>query len=231
MFAAPVLCLCLVCCTSTYVDLSKHALNQEKNGSFIFVKNVNYDAHGLPLFRPVLNRRPEKVGEQFTLVHLVDGRPVKSFDIVIAEEKLDLKRPRNVLYTWTGRGFDIGLALGYVTMEAGSKSNSKEGWIVLAAGAAMPIVGGVTGFVIGTWAILPEAMKDIQKLLTSTEVLIGFTEYAYDDQNRLVLIKMYQPSEKPLELVRTEFIYTKDARIPSQTKIISYPEDKTRTIP
>jgi hypothetical protein len=211
--------------------LSKHALNQEKNGSFIFVKNVNYDAHGLPLFRPVLNRRPEKVGEQFTLVHLVDGRPVKSFDIVIAEEKLDLKRPRNVLYTWTGRGFDIGLALGYVTMEAGSKSNSKEGWLVLAVGAAMPVVGGVTGFVIGTWAIMPEAMKDIQKLLTSTEVLISFTEYAYDDQNRLVLIKMYQPSEKPLELVRTEFIYTKDARIPSQTKIISYPEDKTRTIP
>lgn len=231
LFTALVLFCCLAGCSATHVDLSNHALSQEKNGSTAVIKNIHYDAHGLPLFQPVLNKRPEKAGEQFTLVHRADGRPVKSFDILIAEETLDLERPRTVLYTWTGKGFDIGVALGHVTMEAGSRSSNKEGWIVVAAGAAMPIVGGIAGFVVGTWAILPEAMKDIQKLLTSTEILISFTEYAYDDQNRLVLIKMFQPGEKPLELVRTEFFYAKDARVPVQTKIISYPENKTRTLP
>jgi YD repeat-containing protein len=226
-----ILVCCLASCASRQADLSKHALPTETKPSIIFINKVVYDAHGVPLFKPVLNKRPEKANEQFTVVYFVDGRVVKSFDIIISEQKLDLARPRNILYQWTGKGFEVGAVLGYATMRAASSSNSKEGWIVLAVGAALPIVGGVTGFVIGTWAIMPEAMEDIKKLLTSTETLISFMEYEYDAQGRLILMKMLQPDEKPRELVRTEFLYTKDERIPLQTKIISYPENKIRTIP
>jgi hypothetical protein len=91
-------------------------------------------------------------------------------------------------------------------------------------------VGGVTGFVIGTWAIIPEAAEDIKKLVTPTEALISFTDYSYDEQGRLKLMKMFQPAEKPIELVRTDFVYSKDERTPYQTTVISFPENKTRTI-
>lgn len=225
----PVLCCFLASCVSTHVDLSQHALNQGKNGSIIFVKNINYDMHGLPLFQPVLSKRPEKADEQFTLVYLADGRPVKSFDIVITQEKLNLDRPKNILYTWTGTGFAVGAVMGEATLKSGG-SSGKHAWIVFAVGVAMPLVGGVTGFVIGTWAIVPEAMDDIKKLLTSTESLISYTEYEYDKQGRLKQMKMFQPAEKPIELVRTEFIYNKDEQTPSRTTVTSYPENKTRTI-
>jgi hypothetical protein len=225
-------CFCLASCAPARADLSKHCPSDKEKPTLVFVKNVDYDQHGLPLFQAKLRKQPTKTGEQYTVAYFVKDRPVKSFDIVIVEQKINFENPVNVLYTWTGKGFDIGLTLGYITMEAGSKSGSKEAWIVLAVGAAMPIAGGVAGFVIGTLVIIPQGVQDLGDMLTTgREAIIGITEYEYDGQGRLKLMKMFQPSETPAELVRTVFTYEKNETIPSKTEVYSAPENKTRTIP
>lgn len=225
-----ILCACLLGCASKKIDLSQHLALDAKNTSIIIIKKVDYDAHGQPLFTSVLDKRPEKAGEQFTLVYLVDARPVKSFDIFVVDQELDLNQPRNVLYAWTGKGFEVGARVG-LELGVRAAAEGKNGWVLLAVGAAMPVLGGFTGFTIGTWVIVPSAMEDIKKLLSPTETLISFREYSYDNLGRLTMIKMFQPAEKPAELVRTTFTYNEGRMTPSQTTIISYPENKTRTIP
>ena len=57
------------------------------------VKKIEYDEHGRPLFREKLGTRPGGAGEQFTLVHAVNERPVRSYDIAIVEQqKADMRK-------------------------------------------------------------------------------------------------------------------------------------------
>ncbi len=223
---------CLAGCSAKRLDLSHHTAADKTDITIIQIKNVDYDQHGLPLFLSVLSRRPEKAGEQFTLVYLVDGKPVKSFNVLIVEQKADLMRPLNVLYSWTENGFKVGTVLGLGAAEAAGRTGGKEGLYSLAAAVVLPIAGGAAGFIIGTWAIIPPGMEELKNLLTTDrEALISFTEYTYDKQGRVKVMKMFQPGDKPIELVRTDFVYTRDERTPSQTTVISFPERKTRVIP
>jgi len=82
-----------------------------KQSTFL-VKKVGYDGHGRPLFNERLDSRPGAAGDQFTIVHAVNERPVRSYDIAIVEQqKADMGRPLAVLYEWTGKGFEGGLAI------------------------------------------------------------------------------------------------------------------------
>lgn len=228
MFVA---CLCLASCAPSRADLSKHALPEKQQPTLVIVKRIDYDQNGLPVFQPRLRKQPTKVGEQYTVAYFVKDRPCKSFDIVILDEKIDLENPLNVLYAWSGRGFGLGIVLGDMTIRGGANTGRKEGLIVLAVGAVMPLVGGVAGFMIGTLAIIPQGVQDLGTMLSSgREAVISFTEYEYDTQGRLNMMKMFQPGEMPVELIRTVFTYEKNETAPSKTEVYSAPENKTRII-
>lgn len=202
------------------------AFYNEKTSSIAMIKKIDYDSHGLPMFQSVLQQRPEKAGEQFTFVYYWDNRPVKSFDIAIVERKPDMMRPLAVIYDWTGKGFVTGVRLAFDALRG--VTNNKDGWIVPVASL---VAGTAAGFVIGVGASVPVAIKEINTLIIDSEVLIGHSEYTYDQEGRLHIARTFQPTEEPQELVRTEFIYRDNETIPSQTIIYSYPENKTRTIP
>jgi hypothetical protein len=84
---------------------------------------------------------------------------------------------------------------------------------------------------IGTLAIIPQGVQDLGTMLSSgREAVISFTEYEYDTQGRLNMMKMFQPGEMPVELIRTVFTYEKNETAPSKTEVYSAPENKTRII-
>ena len=220
--------LYLASCAPSRAELSKHSLPAKEKPSFVFIKNVDYDQHGLPLFQPKLRKQPTKAGEQYTLVYFVKDRAIKSFDIVIVEEKIDLERPKNVLYQWTGNGFQVGAQLG---MNFTFHARGKEGLVVLAIGAVMPLAGGLVGFAIGTMALLPQGVQDLGSMFsTGREAIISITEYEYDMRGRLKQMKMLQPGEPASELIRTVFSYEQNETVPSKTEVYSAPENKTRII-
>lgn len=223
--------LCLASCAPSRADMSRHALPNNEKPTLVFVKKVEYDQHGLPVFSPKLRKQPTKAGEQYTLVYFVKDRAMKSFDIVIVEKKIDLERPKNVLYQWTGNGFQVGAQLG-MDFTVHVARGGKEGLVVLAVGSVMPLAGGLVGFAIGTMAILPQGVQDLGSMFsTGREAVISITEYEYDTRGRLKQMKMLQPGEPASELIRTVFSYEQNEAVPSKTEVYSAPENKTRTIP
>lgn len=97
-----------------------------KQSTFL-IKKIEYDAHGRPLFNVVTRDRPHKAGKFFTIVHAVNNKPVRSYDIAIVErQKADVSRPLTVVYEWTGRGFDGGLEISQGMFPNGVTINSGE---------------------------------------------------------------------------------------------------------
>jgi hypothetical protein len=68
------------------------------------VKKIDYNLHGGPLFREKIGTRPDRSSEQFTLVHAVNGRVVRSYDIAIIEQQhADMSKPLAIVFDWKER--------------------------------------------------------------------------------------------------------------------------------
>ncbi len=200
--------------------------------STIIVGKIDYDDHGRPLFTDVLNKRPSHADDTFTIVKFEGGRPVASYDIMIAgEQPVNLKKPISVIYEWTGKGFETGLE---ITGHLGGQVNaSGEGAAVYLALMTAPIViGGVTGFVIGVAESIPKTAAELRKIIVNRrEIVVGNTLYEYDEKGRLKFMVLYPSAEQATELVRTEFLYNGMNRDPFRTEVKSEPEQKIRVIP
>lgn len=202
--------------------------------SFFLVKKVGYDVHGRPLFNDRISSRPGSVGDQFTVVHAVGGRPARSYDIAVVEgTQADLKRPFAVIYDWTGRGFEGGIAItSGISPQGATISSREEAAAYLAIKAAPIVVATVTGFVVGVLASIPATAIELKNILVDArEMVIASTEYAYDEQGRIRFMKLYPPVEHAGELVRTDFHYDRDSTIPIRTEVTSLAEKKTRSLP
>jgi hypothetical protein len=203
-----------------------------KQGTFM-VKKIEYDDHGRPLFLNLLWDRPGKTGDQFTLVHAVHGRPVRSYDIaVIGQERADVKKPLSVIYKWTGKGFEAGAVISNSLGSCGGVSSGEAllGCLVLLV--APIVIGGVTGFVIGLAACIPEASSELKKVIVNArEAVVSYSVYDYDEKGRLKIMKLYPPDERASELVKTVFFYDNGGETPYKTEITSVVEQKVRTIP
>jgi len=202
------------------------------NQSFFLVKKTGYDEHGRPLFPPPLRERPGKAGELFTIVHAVNKRPVKSYDILIVEErKADMGRPFAVIYEWTGKGFEGGIALSESIMPNGFIGSGSDAAVYLAFKAAPVLIGGITGFVVGIISSVPETMSELPRVIVDArEKVVGYTVYEYDERGRIKFIKLYPPVENNAELVKTEFFYEGMNEAPYRTEITSLIEKKVRMI-
>ena len=210
---------------ATYLDIPKQ--------SIFLVKKVEYDSHGRPLFPETLSSRPGKAGELFTVVHAVNEKPVRSYDIVIVEQdKADIQRPLAVVYEWTGRGFEGGIEISQELFPNGVTINSGgEALAYLAFRTAPIVIGGITGFAVGILSSIPETASELRKVIVNTrETVVGFTVYEYDEKGRIKFMKMYPPAEHADELVYTEFHYSGEGDVPSKTEVTSRVEHKTRMV-
>jgi hypothetical protein len=195
------------------------------------VKKIDYDTYGRPLFREKLGTRPDRSGEQFTLVHAVNGRVVRSYDIAIIEQQhADMSKPLAIVYDWTGKGFRAGLDIS--GRFAGSFYGSgEEAAVYLAIITAPIIIGGVSGFVVGIVSSIPETAGELRRVIVnSREMVMGYTVYEYDETGRIRYMKLYPPEEHTGELVKTEFHYAEESSVPSKTEVTSRVEHMIRVV-
>ena len=202
------------------------------NQTTFMVKKIEYDEHGRPLFREKLGTRPGGAGEQFTLVHAVNERPVRSYDIAIIEQQqADMRKPLAIVYEWTGRGFQAGLDIsGHLGVSF--YGSGREAALYLAIMTAPIVIGGVTGFVVGIVSSIPETAIELRRVIVNAqEMVMGYTLYEYDEKGRIRSMKLYPPVEHAEELVNTKFHYAGESEVPSKTEVTSRVEHKIRMVP
>ena len=197
-----------------------------------FVEKAEYDRHGRPLFSAVLNNRPSKTGVFFTVVHTVNGRPDRSYDIaIVGQPKPDLRRPLAVVYAWTGRGFEGGMEISQTMFPGGYFASGREAVVFLALKAAPVAIGGVTGFVVGIFASIPATAEELRNVIVNArETVVGWTTYEYDERGRIRFMKLFPPDGRPEPVVTTEFVYAGESDEPDRTEVKSAVEGEMRVI-
>jgi len=218
-------------CMTGRVDLAASSGQSDSIRKTVILKRIEYDVKGRPFFGTRLKQRPAEAGDQFTLVSYLADRPFESFDIVVrSEEKADMMRPLEVIYRWTGEGFQGGMAL---TQGVEGFSGSAQELAAYMVVRLVPVaVGGVVGFAVGVVESIPEAAAELKKVIVNArETVVSHTRYEYDEQGRIASMRMYAPGDRPVELVRTDYSYSGTEALPSKTVVTSYPENKVRTIP
>jgi len=228
-----------------HADLTPYSpVDKEKPVTSIIVNNIEYDSHGRPVFSNILQERPYREGEQFTLVHCIDNKPTRSFDIAITSVRPDATRPLRVIYEWTGKGFKAGVAGARSYSDAVIKERQQE----LQRGNvadpfrmradAVGLVGAVvtltvSGFIVGLGASIPATFQELTNVIVSAhEQVISSAAYEYDGRQRLSRMKTYLPSDISREIIKTDFFYAdENAAVPYKAEIRSYPEGAVRTIP
>ncbi len=202
-----------------------------KQSTFL-VKKIEYDEHGRPVYREKLDNRPGSAGEQFTIVHTINDKPSRSYDIVIVEQPKTGPGPLAVVYAWTGKGFEGGVAITSGLFPRGATINSgAEAAAYVTIKAAPIVIGTVTGFVIGVLASIPETAKELKRVIVNTrETIIGYRSYSYDERGRIKFMKLYPPVEHSEALVKTEFTYDGDSDVPVKTEVTSVVEKKVRLV-
>lgn len=229
------LCSLIIVMSSCVTERAQPALEYPAvpNQTSFLIKKIDYDEHGRPLFNTTLHNRPKKTGEQFTIVHAVNGRPSRSYDIaIIQQQKADIGKPFAVIYEWTGKGFAGGLALSQGLYPNGVVVQSRDealGYLTIKA--APLVIGGVTGFVIGVVASIPATAVELSHVIVNArESVIGYTVYEYDEKGRIRFMKLYPPDEHAPELVKTEFFYAGESVVPVKTEVTSVVEKTVREI-
>ena len=218
-------------CMTGRVDLTASSGQSDAAQKITIVKRIEYDGKGRPFFGVPLKQRPSTAGEQFTLVSYLADRPFQSYDIVVrGEEGPDMSRPFDVIYRWTGDGFQGGMALTQGMQAYPGSLEALAGYLTV---KLVPVaIGSVVGFAVGVAASIPEAAAELKKVVVNArETVVSYTRYAYDGQGRISSMRMYAPGDRPVELVRTAYFYSGAEALPSKTVVTSYPEDKVRTIP
>jgi hypothetical protein len=225
--------LCLLplsACMTNHVDLTTSTLPATAEQKLVMLARIEYDVKGRPFFGARLKQRPQEAGTQFTVVRFSGNRAVESYDILVrSEEKPDMMRPLEVIYHWTGEGFQGGMAL---TQGSGFSGSARDLAAYMAVRVVAVAVGGVVGFAVGVVESIPEAAAELKKVIVNArESVVSTTRYAYDEQGRIASMRMYAPGDRPVEIVHTEYSYSGADALPFRTVVTSYPENKVRTIP
>ena len=225
--------ICLIpitACMTGHVDLTSSTLPDNAEQKLITISHIEYDVKGRPFFGERLKQRPQEAGAQFTVVRFAGSRAVESYDILVrSEERPDMMRPLEVIYRWTGEGFQGGMEL---TQGTGFSGSARDLAAYMAVRVAAVAIGGVVGFAVGIVESIPEAAVEFKKVIVNArETVVSYSRYEFDEQGRIAAMRMYAPGDRPVELVRTEYFYASTEALPSKTVITSFPENKVRTIP
>lgn len=221
-------------CATKHIGLDEQ--RSATKTSEVLVRQVEYSPQGLPVLLNRLLHRPHSAGGSFTIVHLMDGRPMLSYDIAVVGPNTDFTKPFKVIYEWTGKGFQIG-ALGTaatlnISAHAHEAVNSGDDVVIMFAVILAPLVVGTAGgFIIGVADGIKTSAEEVYKVvLGNYEKIVTYTTYAYDACDRLVLMRLYKADESRQELVRTEYTYQVDSAEPMKTVITTYPAGTVKTL-
>lgn len=217
---------------------TKHALHEgpcaQTACSEVLIRQTDYTPRGLPAFTRPLGERPARPGDSFTIVQLLNGRPARSYDIVVVELEGDFARPFKVMYEWTGRGFAGGARVASYTLESALHINvnrKEEAMAALGIVLAPVVIGTAGGFVIGIADGVRATAAEIGKVVAGKqERIVAYTTYDYDDSDRLVQMRMFNAAVAGQELVRTEYTYAGDGPEPRNATITSFPSGDVRIV-
>jgi len=194
----------------------------------VVLAGLDHDVDGRPLLTEPLERRPKEAGEQFTVVHLLNGRPDVSYDVVVVRAA-DFEKPLKVIYHWTGRGFRIGLQKSIVLLATTlGAADSRLTVAALEVVVAPMATGAATGAAIGAVISAPDMGRALAAALRGRkERLVSFTTYDYDELARLVKTRMYSGDGRQ-ELIRTEYLYAAGSYYPFKTLITDARDGRPR---
>lgn len=199
-------------------------------------KNLTYDDYGRPVFEERTGKHPEKMNDQYYIVDLDEntGLPLRTFIIYngdCSECSPDTSKPFQVIYTWTGKGFETGCILAGDILKTPVQQDPREIFLILGLAGVSVATGTTGGFTVGfiksTGSLIDES-KNIS--LKYQEFFLGYIRYFYDEQKRLIKMIHYTPADQPVELLITDYNYTGIDTIPFKTTVYSVPEKRTREI-
>ncbi len=225
----PILCILFLAVSGC---AGNHPAAADSQTQELIVRDIVYDAKGLPSAGPRLPERPTLPGDHYTVLVLSHGSILESCDIAVAAGRADFRKPFQAIYEWTGKGFEVGLEASSVLargMHSGSYSG-EEALVTLAIVFTPVAIGGVTGFIIGIGDGVVQTAVEMRKVvLDPNEQVLTCTLYDYDHAGRLHRMRMVSPDRKR-ELVRTTFEYEGNGTGPARTTVESLVEGRTRDI-
>lgn len=220
--------LLLTACATQRLNLEDYRNPNLPDPTSKMFKNLTFDKTGLPVFSEILEKRPSGKGEQFYLVDYDSPeRPLRTFQIaLIRGEKASVMSPLQIIFEWTGSGIVVGLNS---VLRSDLATKTPEDLLVV---MTVPVITTVGGFIAGVVASIPEINTQVNRIfITKKEILVSYTTYEYDDQNRLVSMKAQSPTQDSKEVsATTKFFYDGDSAEPTKAEVTSVPENKTRVI-
>lgn len=202
----------LIGCSSGNELISEKETGSSIKKEYHVYEEMTYDEFNIPVFKNEVKTKSEINKNQYIVVLYEDGKFSESRLIGIVPERDDasFKKPFNVIYKWTGKGFKTGWELlDNFRSEASNRDNislfSKEIAMVITATA-----GGIGGFVVGVAAGTKTAYDESLKLFSNKEIVLNTVHYSYDAEGRLKLMQIFAPSSEKILLVETKYYYRKN---------------------
>jgi hypothetical protein len=230
--------LCFMGCSSS-AKVSTVSSN-DLQGSYY--ASIDYDNYGLPILREPMKEKPVKPGLQYIIVPQKKGFPEEFVTVAVMspDKSPSIKNIYNVIYSWTGKGFETGYQKSreLIKQSGDLASTGYEPFIgaiiatpFMAIGGAIFIVCGTGGFVIGMAAAVPATIDEVKKLgLNNNEMILCITKLYYDNNGRMVRGTTYSTSDEKSLLYETKYYYKGSKKYPFKTVCISNPDKKERVI-
>lgn len=199
------------CSTGNKLTAEKDISISESKDYHVYEEMI-YDEFNIPAFKNEVKTKSEIDKKQYTVVLYENGRVTESrlVGIVPGKDDASFKKPFNVIYKWTGKGFKTGWELLDNFRSEASGGNqialfSKEIAMVITGTA-----GGIGGFIIGVAAGTKTAYDESYKLFSNKEIVLNTILYHYDSAGRLELMQIFAPSPEKIVIVETKFFYRKN---------------------
>jgi hypothetical protein len=197
-----VLCLLLSYCGVKEARLKDNDISGH-NISYSIYKTISYDKYHRPVIADKIER-PTKDKEQFHIVASSNNTPVRSYDILVKDirQTFDPAKPFKLIFEWTGKGVKKSGKLIGINLEPDKESHKPTlemyypyPFDFIPPGAFL--IGGTVGFFIGIYKGIIQLPKELTKVVVEgKEIMLGYTEYYYDQNGRLALIKYFVPYER-----------------------------------
>ena len=221
-----ILVFSIISCSVKRASVKKYAGNFHLLESVLY-KNMTFDKYGIPQYSGRLKKQPVLNNSVYYNVLVNEkNQTVVSYKIAVKNESGDVDGARiaRIIYKWTGKGFETGFEM----IQYASPSDFEELIVVL---VGFPVIGGLTGFVIGVVLSVPAGVEEFGKIkLTSREIVIEYARHVYDENSRIISMSQYAPVAEETVLAETRYFYKDDDKLPYRFENYSFIEKKKRIV-
>lgn len=227
----------LTACASETSNISQVNTGNETK----YFVTLAFDKYGVPCFRNEIDKSKIPDYPHYILVNFLNNKYDNAY--LIKQEKLetDMTKPFKVIYTWTGKGFNVGYESSKGIIEYSSDLATSfpinnpplaiitavPGYII---GTTIFVASSATGFIIGLGKSVPEAYNEIKNIGKINGVILGKYLFEYDSTDRITKYSHYSPSPENNKLSDTFFYYYKNANTPYKSINDNLVDKKKRII-